>query len=78
MENSPIELDNENKIKIKPEMMVEEKFYPFVYEGNVFLFFKDHDEIIHCYEVSDQNIKEKMMGNPSKILEILEEFIKSS
>ena len=78
MENSPIELDNENKIKIKPEMMVEEKLYLFVYESNIFLFFKDHDEIMHCYEISDQNIKEKMMNNHRKILENLEEFSKSS
>jgi hypothetical protein len=76
MENNPIELDNENKIKIKPEMMVEEKLYPFIYEGNVFLFFKDQDKLIHCYEISDQDIKEKMIGSPGKILEILEESSK--
>ena len=58
MENNPIEIDNENKIKIKPELMVEEKLYPFIYENSVFLFFKDENELIHCYEISDKEIKE--------------------
>jgi len=73
MENNPIELDSENKIKIKPELMLEEKLYPFIHENSVFLFFKDESELIHCYEISDKEIKDKILNNPDKILQILEE-----
>lgn len=72
--NFPIGLDDEKKIKIKPELMVEEKLYPFIYEGSVFLFFKDNSEIINCYEVQDEEIKGKILKNPSKALVFLEDI----
>jgi hypothetical protein len=78
MENSPIELDSENKIKLKPELMVEEKLYPFIHESSVFLFYKDESELIHCYEIADKEIKERMIRNPDKVLEILEEVNKNN
>lgn len=74
MQNSPIEIDNENKIKLKPESMVEEKLYPLIHENSVFLFFKDENNLIHCYEISDKETKEKIINNPDKIIEILEGF----
>ena len=40
MENSPIEIDSENKINMKPKLMVEGELYPFIYENSVFLFTK--------------------------------------
>jgi hypothetical protein len=72
MENNPIEIDKENKIKIKPELMVEEKLYPFIYENSVFLFFKDENELINCYEISNKEVKDNILKNPDKIIEILE------
>jgi hypothetical protein len=72
MENNPIEIDKENKIKIKPELMLEEKLYPFIYESSVFLFFKDENELINCYEISNKEVKDNILKNPDKIIEILE------
>nr|MBA3750470.1 hypothetical protein [Nitrosopumilus sp.] len=54
------------------ELMLEEKLYPFIYEKSVFIFFKDENELIHCYEISDKEIKDKILNNPDKILQILE------
>jgi hypothetical protein len=76
MENKPIDIDNENKIKLKPELMIEEKLYPFIYDNSVFLFFKDESKLIHCYEISDKETKDRIMKNPDKIIEILEEVNK--
>ena len=77
MENNyPVLKDDENKIKIKPELMIIEKLYPFIHERCVFLFFKDENELIHCYEISDKDIKEKMLNNPDKIIDILEDINK--
>lgn len=72
--NNPVVTDRENKIKIKPELMIKEKLYPFIHENSVFLFFKDENELIHCYEISDKDIKEKMLNNPDKIIDILEDI----
>jgi hypothetical protein len=77
MENNyPVVTDNENKIKIKPELMIKEKLYPFIHEKSIFLFFKDENELIHCYEISDKDVKEKMLNNPDNIIDILENINK--
>ena len=77
MENNyPVVTDNENKIKIKPELMIQEKLYPFIHEKSVFLFFKDENELIHCYEISDKDVKEKMLNNPDNIIDILKDINK--
>jgi hypothetical protein len=75
MESNPIEVDKENKIKIRPELMIKEKLYPFIHENSIFLFFKDDNELIHCYEISDKNVKDIILKNPNKIIEILEKEI---
>ena len=75
MENNyPVVTDNENKIKIKPELMIQEKLYPFIHEKSVFLFFKDENELIHCYEILDKDVKEKMLNNPDNIIDILKDI----
>jgi hypothetical protein len=74
MENYPVETDKENKIKIKPDLMIKEKLYPFIFENSIYLFFKDENEIINCYEMLDKEVKDNMLKNPDKIIEILEEI----
>ena len=74
MENYPIEADKENKIKIKPDLMIKEKLYPFIHENSIYLFFKDENEIINCYEMLDKQVKDNMLKNPDRIIEILEEI----
>jgi hypothetical protein len=74
MENYPVETDKENKIKIKPDLMIKEKLYPFIFENSIYLFFKDENEIINCYEMLDKEVKDNMIKNPYKIIEILEEI----
>jgi hypothetical protein len=74
MSNNPVEIDLENKIKINPESMIIEKLYPIIYDNSVYLFYKDENELINCYEITDKNIIEKAQLNPDKIIEILEEL----
>jgi hypothetical protein len=76
MINNPVEIDIENKIKINPESMIVEKLYPIIHDDSIFLFYKDENELINCYEVTDKSIIEKAMLNPDKIIEILEELDK--
>jgi hypothetical protein len=76
MSNNPVEIDIENKIKINPEFMIIEKLYPIIYDNSIFLFFKDENELINCYEITDKGTVEKAIQNPDKIIEILEELDK--
>lgn len=74
MSNNPVEIDLENKIKINPESMIIEKIYPIIYDNSIYLFYKDENELINCYEITDKSIIEKALLNPDKIIEILEEL----
>jgi hypothetical protein len=74
MSKNPVEIDLENKIKINPEFMIVEKLYPVIYDNSIYLFYKDENELINCYEITDKNIIEKALLNPDKIIEILEEL----
>ena len=74
MSKNPVEIDVENKIKINPEIMIIEKLYPIIYDNSIFLFYKDENELINCYEITDNSTVEKAMLNPDKIIEILEEL----
>ncbi len=76
MINNPVEIDIENKIKINPESMIVEKLYPIIHDNSIFLFYKDENELINCYEVTDKSIVEKAILNPDKIIEILEKLDK--
>ncbi|ALI36593.1 hypothetical protein NMY3_02397 [Candidatus Nitrosocosmicus oleophilus] len=76
MSKNPVEIDVENKIKINPEIMIIEKLYPIIYDNSIFLFYKDENELINCYEITDKSTVEKAMLNPDKIIEILEELDK--
>lgn len=74
MSNNPVEIDLENKIKINPESMIVEMLYPIIYDNSIYLFYKDENELINCYEITDKSIIEKALLNPDKIIEILEEL----
>jgi hypothetical protein len=74
MSKNPVEIDLENKIKINPEFMIVEKLYPIIHDNSIYLFYKDENELINCYEINDKNIIEKARLNPDKIIEILEEL----
>ena len=76
MSDSPVHIDEDNKIKIKPELMIAENIYPLIFENSLYLFFKDDDELLNCYEVTDKELVEKAQKNPEKILELLEEWNK--
>lgn len=73
MDESPIEIDDENKIKLKPDSMIKEKIYPFIHEDSIFLFYKDDNELINCYEIVDNGLRDKILKDKTRIIEILKE-----
>jgi hypothetical protein len=58
-------------IKLKPEKMDIDQLYHCIFDDKVFLFYKDEQEILHCYEVEDPAAVKEISSNPSDIENIL-------
>jgi hypothetical protein len=61
-------------IKLKTEKMVTEQLYHCVYQNKVFLFYKDEQDLLHCYEVEDPNAVKEITENPSQLESILKKY----
>lgn len=63
-------------IKIKPEFMEDEKLYHCIFQNKVMLVFKDHNEILNCYEIEDGEIVSKVKTSENENIErILEDYL---
>lgn len=62
---------NEEGIKIKEEKMETEKLYHCIFDGKVFIFFKDDFGSLNCYEISDPDAVKEVQENPADIENIL-------
>ncbi len=60
-------------IKIKTEKMVIDKLYYCIYDNKVFLFYKDEESLLHCYEVQNPEAVKEIAQNPSELYRILRE-----
>ena len=67
---------NENGIKLNPDKMLREELYHCIYQNRVFLFFKDNDDMLHCYEISDIDLINDIKKNPENIHNILNNLAK--
>ena len=63
-------------IKLNPDKMIKEELYHCIYENRIFLFFKDNEDVLHCYEISDIDTINKIKQNPDKIDIILNKLAK--
>ena len=61
-------------IKLKTEKMAADQLYHCVYENKVFLFYKDEDSLLHCYEVEDPDAAREIAANPSETESILKKY----
>ena len=69
-------LINDSGIKLNPDKMVREELYHCIYQNRIFLFYKDNDDILHCYEISDIDIINSIKENPENINNILNNLAK--
>jgi len=71
----PVEVEAEG-IKIKSEKMEIDKLYYCVYQDKVMLFYKDHSEMLNCYEISEKDIVDNVkQSKPEEIENILQKYI---
>ncbi len=73
----PIVAKNDG-IVIKTEKMEVDKIYHCIHQNKVFLFFKDEQEMLNCYEVEDSETAEAIKSSPDSesIKAILEKAAK--
>jgi len=62
---------NSDGVKLKPEKMIINQLYHCIFENKVFLFYKDEDELLHCYEVEDPNAVKEISAKPADLETIL-------
>ncbi len=65
---------NSDGVKLKPEKMIINQLYHCIFENKVFLFYKDEDELLHCYEVEDPNAVKEISANPADLETILTKY----
>ena len=73
----PIAAKNDG-IVIRTEKMEVDKIYHCIHQNKVFLFFKDEQQILNCYEVEDAEAAEAIRSSPDSksIKAILEKAAK--
>jgi len=64
-------------IKLKTEKMVIDQLYHCIYDNKVFLFYKDEEGLLHCYEVENPDAVREIAANPSEIEDILKKYTQS-
>ena len=58
-------------IKIKPEEMTVDKMYHCIYDRKVYIFYRDEENLTHCYEVDDPLVVQEIVNNPDNLEDIL-------
>ncbi len=58
-------------IKIKTEEMTVDKMYHCIYDRKIYIFYKDEENLTHCYEVDDPLVVQEIVNNPDNLEDIL-------
>jgi len=64
----------QNGIKIKTEKMILDKLYHCIYDNKIFLFYKDDQSLLHCYEVEHPDAVREIAEKPSELQGILKKY----
>ena len=75
MSNYPVETTSDG-VKIRPEQMETDKLYYCIFQDKIMLFFKDQNEMLNCYEISEKDIVDEVkQTTPAEIENILQKYI---
>ena len=61
-------------IKLKTEKMVADQLYHCIFDNKVFLFYKDEEDLLHCYEVDNPGAVKEIAENPAELESILQKY----
>ena len=70
---------NDDGVKLKPEIMKNEKLYHCIFKDKIILAFKDHQDFLNCFEIEEPKIVNEIKSTDEKNIEkILEEYIEKA
>ena len=69
----PILPDDEGIVLKLEEMQVEE-LYHCVFDGIVYLFYKDSQNFLHCYEIGDKQVVSEIEDHPDDLKDIIKKY----
>ena len=67
-------LPNEEGIVLKLEEMQVEELYHCVYDGIVYLFYRDSQNFLHCYEIGDKQVVSEIEKCPDDLKDIIKKY----
>ena len=63
-------------VKIRSEKMEIDKLYYCIYQEKVLLFYKDQNEMLSCYEISEKDVIDEVKQSKTEDVEkILQRYI---
>lgn len=71
----PIVVESEG-VKIRSEKMQVDKLYYCIYQEKILLFYKEQNEMLNCYEITEEDIVEEVKQSQSEDIEkILQRYV---
>ena len=71
----PIVVESEG-VKIKAEKMEPDKLYYCIYQEKVLLFYKEKNDILNCYEISEKDVVDEVKHAQSDDIEnVLQKYL---
>jgi hypothetical protein len=64
----------EDGIILKLDEMQVEELYHCVFDGIVYLFYKDSQNFLHCYEIGDKQVVSEIEEHPGDFKEIIKKY----
>lgn len=74
----PIVVESDG-VKIKSEKMEIDKLYYCLYQEKILLFYKEKNEMLNCYEITEKDVIDEVKQSQSDDIEnILQNYIKKN
>ena len=74
----PIVVESDG-VKIKSEKMESDKLYYCLYQEKILLFYKEKNEILNCYEITEKDVIDEVKQSKSDDIEnILQRYIEKN
>lgn len=74
----PIVVESDG-VKIKSEKMEIDKLYYCLYQDKILLFYKEKNEMLNCYEITEKDVIDEVKQSQSDDIEnILQNYIKKN
>lgn len=74
----PIVVEPEG-IKIRSEKMEIDKLYYCIYQEKILLFYKEKNEMLNCYEITEKSVVDEVKQSQSEDIEnILQKYVEKN